>query len=152
MFASPTGYMLTSSGFPLLDWGIFYKFLVKWSVIFLQSWNFNRLFLKLDRFICNYLPVLPEHCSTSLATNLLNSQKVSAESRWTKHTHWQTELLLLLLVCKDKVVSPFHLGVHVYWGYLWSDGATCVTETVVQRLRQELWLQVKLIITSPHIP
>ena len=25
--ASPTGYMFTSSGFPLLNWGIFYKFL-----------------------------------------------------------------------------------------------------------------------------
>ena len=23
--------------------------------------NFNRLFLKLNQFICNYLPVLPEH-------------------------------------------------------------------------------------------
>ena len=27
MFSSPTGYMLTSSGFPLVNWGIFYKFL-----------------------------------------------------------------------------------------------------------------------------
>jgi hypothetical protein len=27
VFASPTGCMLTSSGFPLLNWGIFYKFL-----------------------------------------------------------------------------------------------------------------------------
>ena len=27
VFASPTGYMFTSSRFPLLNWGIFYKFL-----------------------------------------------------------------------------------------------------------------------------
>jgi hypothetical protein len=27
VFASPTGYMLTSSGFPLLNWGIFHTFL-----------------------------------------------------------------------------------------------------------------------------
>ena len=27
VFASPTGYMLTSSGVSLLHWGIFYKFL-----------------------------------------------------------------------------------------------------------------------------
>ena len=27
VFASPTGYMFTSSGFPLSNWGIFYKFL-----------------------------------------------------------------------------------------------------------------------------
>jgi hypothetical protein len=27
VFASPTGYMLTSSGFPVLNLGIFYKFL-----------------------------------------------------------------------------------------------------------------------------
>ena len=27
VFESPTGYMLTSSGFLLLNWGIFYKFL-----------------------------------------------------------------------------------------------------------------------------
>ena len=28
VFASPTGYMFTSSGFPILNWGIiFYKFL-----------------------------------------------------------------------------------------------------------------------------
>ena len=24
--------------------------------------NFNQLFLKLNRFICNQLPVLPDHC------------------------------------------------------------------------------------------
>ena len=37
-FASPTGgYMLKSSGFPLLNWDIFYKFPLEWSVIFLQS-------------------------------------------------------------------------------------------------------------------
>ena len=27
VFASPTGYMLTTSGFPILNWGIFHKFL-----------------------------------------------------------------------------------------------------------------------------
>jgi hypothetical protein len=27
VFASPTDYMLTSSGFPFLNWGILYKFL-----------------------------------------------------------------------------------------------------------------------------
>ena len=27
VFATPTGYLFTSSGFPLLNWGIFYKFL-----------------------------------------------------------------------------------------------------------------------------
>ena len=38
---------------------ILLKFPLKCSVIFLQSWsNFHRLFLKLDRFICNQLPVL----------------------------------------------------------------------------------------------
>ena len=37
VFASPTGYMLTSSSFPLSKWGIFYKIPLKWSVIFLQS-------------------------------------------------------------------------------------------------------------------
>ena len=26
VFATPTGYMLTTSGFPLLNWGIFYRF------------------------------------------------------------------------------------------------------------------------------
>ena len=34
VFASPTGYMLTSSGFPLWNWGIFYKFL-------LNDWQFS---------------------------------------------------------------------------------------------------------------
>jgi hypothetical protein len=28
---------------------------------FLEVLNFNRLFLKLNRFICNYLPILPDH-------------------------------------------------------------------------------------------
>ena len=48
-------YMLTSSGCPLLSWGIFYRFrTLKWSVPLLQSWtSFNRLFLKLNRFIRN---------------------------------------------------------------------------------------------------
>ena len=57
VFASPTGYMLTSSGFPVLKWGIFYKFLWFFSAVI----NFSRLFLKLNRFICNQLPVLHDH-------------------------------------------------------------------------------------------
>ena len=38
MLVSPTGHMLTSSGFPSLNWGICYKIPLKWSVIFVQSW------------------------------------------------------------------------------------------------------------------
>ena len=52
VFASPTGYMVTSSGFPLLNWGIFYEF-HKMIGNFPAVSNFNRLFLKLNRFICN---------------------------------------------------------------------------------------------------
>ena len=29
---------------------------------FLAVLNLNRLFLKLNQFICNYLPVLHDHC------------------------------------------------------------------------------------------
>jgi hypothetical protein len=60
VFASPTGYMLTSFGVPLLNWGIFYKS-SKMIGNFPEVLNFNRLFLKLNRFIYNQLPVLPNH-------------------------------------------------------------------------------------------
>jgi hypothetical protein len=53
VFASPTGYMLTSSGFPLLNWGIFFYNSSKMVSNFPDILNFNRLFLKLNRFICN---------------------------------------------------------------------------------------------------
>ena len=52
VFANPTGYMLTFSGFPLLNWRIFYRFL-KMMGNFPAVSNFNRLFLKLHRFIYN---------------------------------------------------------------------------------------------------
>ena len=53
VFASPTSYMFTSSGFSLLNW----VYSIDSSKIignFLAVLNFNRLFLKLYRFICNY--------------------------------------------------------------------------------------------------
>ena len=34
---------------------------LKWSIIFVKSWNFNWLFLKLNRFICNWWSALPVH-------------------------------------------------------------------------------------------
>ena len=49
---SLTGYMFTSSGFPLLNWGYSIdssKMIGNFPVIL----NFNWLFLKLHRFICN---------------------------------------------------------------------------------------------------
>jgi hypothetical protein len=51
---SPTGHILTSSGFLLLNWGV--KFTINSSVMignFPAVLNFNRLFLKLNQFICN---------------------------------------------------------------------------------------------------
>ena len=53
VFASPTSYMFTSSGFSLLNW----VYSIDSSKIignFLAVLNFNRLFLKLYWFICNY--------------------------------------------------------------------------------------------------
>ena len=35
--------------------------------------NFNRLFLPLNRFICNQLPVLPDHCFTHLKSEETNA-------------------------------------------------------------------------------
>ena len=53
VFAGPTGYMWTSSGFPSLNWGIIsYNFFYKVGDFPAVS-NFDRSFLKLDRFIYN---------------------------------------------------------------------------------------------------
>jgi len=63
VFASPTGYLLTSSGFTLLNWVYFInpsKMMGNSSA----AWNFNWLFLKLNRFICNEISVLPDHCTS----------------------------------------------------------------------------------------
>ena len=54
VFASPTGYMLTSFGVPLLNWGISSinssKIIGNFPAVLM---NFNQLFLKLNQFICN---------------------------------------------------------------------------------------------------
>ena len=53
VFACPTGYMLTSNNFLLLNWGVYF---IDSSITighFLAVLNFNRLFLKFNRFICN---------------------------------------------------------------------------------------------------
>ena len=49
VFASPTGYMLTSPGFPLWNRGVSYiKIPLIWSVIFLQSWTSTGYVFKLN--------------------------------------------------------------------------------------------------------
>ena len=53
----------TSSAFPLLNWGIFSLTSSDMIGNFPAALNFNRSFLKLNRFICNKLPVLLDHCS-----------------------------------------------------------------------------------------
>ena len=59
VYASPTGYMLTSSGFTLWNWGILNKFLLNDRQVPAILNYFNRLFLKLNRFICNYCRFSP---------------------------------------------------------------------------------------------
>ena len=61
----PTGYILTPPGYPLLNSGISYKS-SKMIGNFPAILNFNRFFLKLSQFICNQLPVLPDHRSEVL--------------------------------------------------------------------------------------
>ena len=39
--------------------------------------NLNRLFLKLNRFICNQLPVLPDHCLQPMTHH--NSPQIALE-------------------------------------------------------------------------
>ena len=50
--------MLTSSGSPLLNWVYSIDSSKMISISPAVVLNFNQLFLKLNRFICNYLPVL----------------------------------------------------------------------------------------------
>ena len=61
MFASPTAYMLASSGFSFTKLG--YIPINSSTMIgnFPAVSNLNQLFLKLNRCICNQPPVLPEH-------------------------------------------------------------------------------------------
>ena len=63
VFISPSGYRLASFGFPLLNW-VYSINSSKMIGSFPAVLNFNRLFLKLNRFMCNKLPVLP-HLSHS---------------------------------------------------------------------------------------
>ena len=69
VFASPTGYILTSSGLPLLNWGIIHKFLKKWSVIFLQSWIWTGYFSNsTGSFVtsCRFSPIICLSPTTTL--------------------------------------------------------------------------------------
>ena len=67
--------MLASSGFPILN-GVYSinssKTIGNFPAIVL---NFNQLFLKLNRFICNWLPVLPDHWSSSLLPVSFNDEE-----------------------------------------------------------------------------
>ena len=77
VFTSPTGNMLTSSGLPLLNWGMFYKFPLKWTVIFLQSWTSTSCFSNSTGLFvtnCRFSPIIG---SSSLCMTRLGNTKKS---------------------------------------------------------------------------
>ena len=53
MFPNPTGYMLTSFGFPLLEFEVYSQKISKMINHFSEVLNFKRLFLKLVHLIRN---------------------------------------------------------------------------------------------------
>ena len=60
----PVGYMLTTFGFLLLNWGIFFYIYIplNWSVIFLQSWTSTSYFSNSTSSSvtnCQFSPILP---------------------------------------------------------------------------------------------
>ena len=61
VFASSTGYVLTTSGFVCEIGGVIFQILFTMIGDFLAVLNFNRLYFKLNQFIWNKLPVLPIH-------------------------------------------------------------------------------------------
>ena len=67
--------------------------------------NFNRLFLQLNQFICNQVPVLPDHRSVWLAfrmTLLVNKwTDVVMDDEWVSSIG-QTPYLLLSSTCDEK--------------------------------------------------
>ena len=67
MFASPTSYILTPSGFPLLNWGIFYKF-SEMIANFPAVLNFNRLFSNSTSSFgsnCRFSPIIGSNLHTN---------------------------------------------------------------------------------------
>ena len=56
---NPAGYMLTSSGFAYIYLEVYSIDSSQMISKFPEVLNLNRLFLELNRFICNYPPVLP---------------------------------------------------------------------------------------------
>ena len=90
VFASPTGYMLTSSGFPFLNW-VYY---INSSKMIGAILNSNWLFLKLNCFIYNYLSVLPDHSMVVMNYVLyccpcfrVEKQKLQKKIKNQTHTH-----------------------------------------------------------------
>ena len=61
--------------------------------------NFNRLFLKLNRFICNQLPVLPDHSWASAGLALYMSGATPAEAGLVlqeRHLLYTQQIFLML--------------------------------------------------------
>ena len=85
VFPSPTGYMLTSSGFPSLNWCILYKIPLKWSVIFLQSPNSTGYF-------SNSTGSFETNCRFSLIIeqNPVRTHPHDTSNQWCKATHCVT--------------------------------------------------------------
>ena len=59
VFLTPTGYMLTSFGFPWRNWGIFYKFLLNYRS-FSCSLELQPVISQAQPVHCDQLPVLPD--------------------------------------------------------------------------------------------
>ena len=74
VFASPAGYTLTSSGWLLLNWVYFInssKMIGNFHAVL------NQFFFKLNRFICNYEPVLSDHWCRILDKCLYNNLHIT---------------------------------------------------------------------------
>ena len=76
VFASPTGYMFTSSGFPLLKLVYILYIPLKWSVIILQSWTSTGYISNSTGSLvinCRFSPIIDTYGLSSSAHDLIEN-------------------------------------------------------------------------------
>ena len=113
MFASLTGYMLTSSGYPV-KLGYILQILLKWSVIFLQSWTSTGYSSNsTDSFVtnCRFSPIIAPGLSSEVWQGNFETPFVSLQRYRGAHKFLGTS--------KHQFTRP---NLHVFY---WSSSELC---------------------------
>ena len=105
--------------------------------------NFNRSFLELNRFICNYMPILPGYWSI-----VSRSNRLGIISEWVSHwdlSSFRAHLEMSMGTLRPMITVCMQCVVHIVLDYL--DFLVCHTSDFPRSTSAD-WFLVKLMLMS----